>query len=140
MNPVIKLIFSVGLLFIFLPFNSMAQDNTSQTNRSFRLSGSSKSQRIILNVDPATTQLNLNVRSRVRQGSLKIEIYDPNNVKRENFSIEGQQTSNTTSSEMVEGRISKIIDDPKSGEWLIKIIPTTSHGDIQINTRQVSKQ
>ena len=140
MNRVIKVIFNVCLLALFLPLTSAAQDNSYQTDRTIRFNGNSRAERVILNIDDETKELHLKIRSRIREGSLKIEIYDPSGGKRGNFVIEGQLGTNATSSESVEGRISKSIPTPQQGEWIIKIIPVGVHGQIWIKSDQVLEQ
>ena len=112
----------------------------------------------VVAVSEQDNTLNLKIQSKIREGELTIEIYDPKNEKRGNYSI-GSQVKTTKSNsnktdmdkelellgtlmgvrkESVQGTITRTIKDPVKGNWVVKIIPKNVKGLVTIVSDQLS--
>jgi len=109
---------------------------TSETkmdlSRNIRLVNDSKPEEISINIQQKTKWLNLSINSTVSSGKLTIELYDPNNVKQGNFTVETQL--NSIAKETVSGNFQKSLLNPQVGNWKVKIIPTEASGMIKIQS------
>ena len=109
-------------------------NNTSQTNvntrRSIRIDKDSKPKEVSINVKSNTKKLDIAINTSVSEGKIKIELYNPEGLLKGSFIVETQV--GTATAERVNGNIRKHLKEPKSGAWIIKIIPTTATGEISI--------
>ncbi|MCU4177049.1 hypothetical protein [Carboxylicivirga sp. N1Y90] len=100
--------------------------------RTIELEHDSKTEEVFIEIKEKDQQLLLVISSSVRDGKLTIELYDPNNTKQGNYTIETQLQSKKK--EQVNGNIRKAINEPQSGNWRVKIIPKDVTGDVKIVT------
>lgn len=140
-----KIWYSILILFTFLFISqiSFSQSSTFDLNRQVNLyPKDSEDKNIILNVTKNTYALSLNISCKVLLGDLTIELYDPNDVKQGEFSIESQMEgkipligNDENEREVVEGNIRKDISNPIVGNWLIKLIPDKTVARINIKSK-----
>ena len=145
MKKMVKLVSATLLaMFIFAGF-AMGQNESTliKLNRNIRLNGDSEKEEVKVEVNEKTKLFILKIRSDIRAGALTIEISDPNGEKKGNFSVGSQLNMTIKNSkgenskkETVHGEINKIFKEPLTGNWIIKIIPSKSHGIVRINTKQ----
>lgn len=141
-------VFSITLLTMAMSVGScLAQTNHTVLNmdRKIDLNGDSTTEEIKIEVQKGTSGLEMAISSVIRSGSLTIEIYNPNGEKKGNFSVGGQLKPSTIDrnkkdgggkSEVANGRITKYIENPQLGNWVIKIIPERAEGGVSITSRQ----
>ena len=82
----------------------------------------------------STEFLHIEVTCIVEFGSLTMEIYNPNNTKQGQFSVEGQVKKNVSGNieEMVSGNLVKNLENPTQGTWIIKLIPKNVTGTMNV--------
>ena len=145
-------------LFVITSFISGQDATTFNLERQIILNGESENIEILLSVSEQDNTLNLKIQSKIREGELTIEIYDPKNEKKGNYSI-GSQVKNTQSNsnktdmdkelellgtligvrkESVQGTITRTIKDPVKGNWVVKIIQKNVKGLVTIVYDQLS--
>lgn len=141
-------VFSITLLTIAMSIGScLAQTNHTvlDMDRQIDLHGDSTTEEIKIEIQKGTAGLDLSINSMIKAGSLTIEIYNPDGVKKGNFSVGGQLKPSTIDrnkrdgggkKELANGRISKYIEKPKLGNWVIKIIPEHAEGGVHIRSKQ----
>ena len=134
--------FILSLSFYLLP--GMAQNSQIATTlsgqpetmfnmtRMIELDKDSEKEEIIIDVKENTQKFRLSINSGIENGTLTIELYDPKNVKKGNFTIGTQLKSSKR--ETVNGDINKSIKEPEVGQWKVMIIPKNVSGAIQIKT------
>ena len=146
MKTLVKLIAGTLTMIILFTNLSFGQGTVLNLKRSISLSGDSKTEEIEIKVEDETLNLNISIKSTVKVGGLTIEIYDPNGVKRGNFSVGSQLNLNRRSSglkdsksknEVVNGQIEKKVKEPIVGNWIIKIIPNKAKGSVSILSKQI---
>jgi len=113
----------------FSPKNSETKVNMVRT---IQLENDSKTEDVFIEIKEKTQKLQIMISSSVKGGKLTIELYDPNDMKQGNFTIETQLKSEKK--EQVNGNINKSIIEPQFGKWWVKIIPKDVTGDLKINT------
>lgn len=143
-------------------FISGQDATTFNLERQIILNGESENIEILLSVSGQDNALNLKIQSKIQEGELTIEIYDPKNEKKGNYSI-GSQVKTTQSNikkndmdneferelellgtimgvrkESVQGTITRTIKDPLKGNWVVKIIPKNVKGRVTIVSDQLS--
>lgn len=134
-----------------------SQNTRFDLNRTIILGNSEKFEsnseirNVILKVDKKTAAFSLNIACKVQLGILTVEIYDPNGEKQGEFSIESHRKSKMSingskvsifrnpKSENVEGNISKQINEPVKGNWIVKLIPKGAIADINIQSQFINK-
>jgi len=100
--------------------------------RTIRLENDSKTDEVFIEIKEKTKKLQIIINSSVIDGTLTIELSDPNGIKQGNFSIGTQLKSEKK--EQVNGNIEKSIIEPQFGKWRVKIIPKNVTGNINVNT------
>ncbi len=135
MNNLTKFIISSLFIFLFIT-PSFGQYTGFNVQRNIELNNTSKTRDIKINLDQNITTLNLSIEALIKKGILSIEIYNSQNEKLENFSIEGSLENDDTINETVSGQINKVIEKPIKGIWIIKIIPNNVTGAIYILSQQ----
>lgn len=115
--------------------NSDSESNFELT-RSISFENDSKSREISIDIQPGTKRFDVNIKSRVLQGGLTLEIYDENNKKRGFFKIR-RQIDSEFDSEVTTGNFNKSITDPSPGEWKVMIIPAKATGEVFIKTYSI---
>ncbi|MEM7186862.1 MAG: hypothetical protein AAF466_09400 [Bacteroidota bacterium] len=144
MTKSIKLITAVVIFLMTTPL-AFAQHSSchSTLTRSIKLDNSSKKEEIKIEVADDVKCLGIGLNSTISEGSLTVEIFDPNGDKQGNFSVESQMSSSSSSegknSEMVCGQLNKTIKEPMKGDWVVKLKPKKVTGKIQINSYQSDK-
>ncbi len=145
MKKMVKLVSATLLaILIFAGFAMGQNENTLiKLNRNIRLNGDSEKEEVKVEVNEKTKLFILKIRSDIRAGALTIEISDPNGEKKGNFSVGSQlnmsmknRKEKNSKKETVHGEINKIFKEPLTGNWIIKIRPSKSHGIVRINTKQ----
>lgn len=99
--------------------------------RAIKLEKDSKPEEIIINIKQKTQRLELMIISSVSNGKLTIEVYDPNDIKQGNYTVGTQLSSEKR--EEVNGIIRKSLNEPQTGNWKVKIIPSDATGRINIH-------
>ncbi|WP_167616193.1 hypothetical protein [Maribellus sediminis] len=142
-----------GLLLITLFYypsqaqiNSFKEKTSYNLHRSIEMQKDSDVKEIKIEVTEEDCIFNLRVQSTINAGSLKLEIFDPTGKNQGNFSIGCQiDLDNTIQeisqrkskvSESVHGLTSKLINNPKLGNWIVKISPQKTTGKIIIDFNQ----
>lgn len=113
-------------------FSSQGSRTKVDMERRIELEHDSKTEEVFIEIKEKDQQLLLLISSSVRDGKLTIELYDPNNIKQGNYTIETQLKSKK--GEQVNGNIRKSISEPQTGKWRVKIIPKDVTGDVKIIT------
>ena len=136
-----RLLIILPLIF-FVCNTSLAQGTDFKMTRNLGFKESSKMQNVNIKIAEKTSTLTLSINCAVRQGIVTIEIYDPNNEKQGEFTIEAIESEGDGSlfselNEGVSGNINKLINDPSLGNWSIKFIPKDATGRVNIQSRQV---
>lgn len=112
--------------------SSKSAETKVDLQRTIRLEKDSKPEDIIINIKQKTQRFELMINSSVSIGKLTIEVYDPNDTKQGNYTVGTQLNSNKK--EMVNGNIRKSLNEPQTGNWKVKIIPSDATGNIKIQT------
>lgn len=112
--------------------SSKESETKVDLQRTIRLEKDSKPEEIIINIKQKTQRFELMINSSVSYGKLTIEVYDPNDTKQGNFTVGTQ--FNSEKIEMVNGNIRKSLNEPQTGNWKVKIIPSDATGQIRIQT------
>ncbi|MEO5601548.1 MAG: hypothetical protein ABIR06_11545 [Cyclobacteriaceae bacterium] len=110
--------------------STVRSDTRVTLQREITLDKDSKSEEVILKIEDDVDRFELIINSKVITGNLKIEVYDPKGNKQGTFSV-GTQL-NGEKSERVNGKISKSLKHPQSGNWKVNIFPTKATGIITI--------
>lgn len=134
---------TLGILFLAMLFTTTTSAQISQAvektsfniHRTIELTKATRSQDIKIEVNEKECRFNLRINSKVMDGKVKVEIYDPKGKKQGNFSV-GCQMDSDNSKEMVNGMITKAIEKPELGDWKVKIIPTKAVGKVTIQFSQ----
>ena len=103
--------------------------------RNIEFDKNSSDDEIVILIDENTQSFGYMIETRLYKGELTIELYDPNNVKRDSFKIRTQLKS--AKSEIVSGTIKDILYKPEKGEWKIKIITNSASGSVNINQNTI---
>jgi hypothetical protein len=142
-------------LFVMTSFISGQEEATTfNLERQIILNGESENLEVILSVSEQDNGLILKIKSNIQEGDLTIEIYNPKNEKQGNYSIGSQLKSTKSSSnknqtekelealginkEKVQGTITRSIENPLKGNWVVKIIPKNAKGMVTIVSDQLS--
>lgn len=146
-----KRLLSISILLIAMFTNqsiiSQNESSTFELKRSIKLTEEDTDiQNITLNITEKTVYVGLGISCKVFLGNLKIELYDPNGKKHDEFSVESQikdksdgKTDNFYEKETVEGQIEKILNNPIKGNWIVKIIPQGALASIEIGSRFITQ-
>ena len=125
-----------SLIFSFTAFGQIVTSKSSETRvdlqRTIRLEKDSMPEEVIIYIKQKTQRFELLINSSVTIGKLTIEVYDPNDTKQGNFTV-GTQL-NSEKKEMVNGNIRKLLNEPQTGNWKVKIIPSNATGNVKIQT------
>ncbi len=108
------------------------------TNRTINLTKNSGSNSITVDVSENAFQLLLKVNCHLESGTIDVEIYDPENTKVGEFSLDGniKYKENKGWGQDTQGSINKKVVNPLAGEWTIKIKTETATGILAIQTNQ----
>jgi len=151
MKKITTPLFSLLLITLFCfpshaQINSFKEKTSYNLHRSIEMQDDSDVKEIKIEVNEEDCMFNLRVKSSINAGSLKLEIFDPAGKKQGNFSIGCQIDSdkslqdssrrNGKISESVNGLTSKLIDNPMLGNWVVKISPEKTSGNITIDFNQ----
>lgn len=140
-----KISHPISVLFIalFISQLTFSQNTRFEINRSinFHPKKDIEPTNIIIKVDKQTVNFFLDISCKVRLGGLTVEIYDPKGEKQGEFSIESQMDkklpltgSDENEREIVNGNISKQINEPIKGDWFVKLIPNNTFANILIKS------
>lgn len=164
--PSISIILAFLLVLIPLMVKSQSSntlisyDETQvELTRNINLENDSKNENVTIVVNEASVRLELIIFANLNKGSVDIEIYSPSGQKESNITVGsprgvhprwwrtflGQKEWNITvgsqtasyKEEIVNGTIKKILTEPDSGEWIIKLNPENASGSISINSKTV---
>ncbi len=84
--------------------------------------------------------LKVTINSSFSEGVVVVEIIDPKGEKQGSFTLKRDEPivngDNTSSSEVVDGFITKLFRFPIKGEWIIRSLPTAATGNMEIDIRQ----
>ncbi len=124
---------------------TIQQNTIFRTSNSIELRGTSDIREIKIEVTDEGCNFSFDLSGEIQHGSLKIEIFDPKGKKRGSFST-GIQTENnlvkpenqkkSNYEERIRGEIMQ--QNASSGVWIIKIIPTNAHGNLNFRNQQSS--
>ena len=131
---------SILILTLFISQTLIAQKTQFNLDRNIQLKNQDSNEKNIkINVASNTSSLNLLIASFVYLGNVTIEIFDPNGLKKGNFSVESQVEETIPISgepnETVQGQINQRIESPIKGTWIVKIRPTKAVGTVNIQTQ-----
>lgn len=142
-----------GILFIVLFSTSVYAQKRSSINHTLRLelNEESQSRDIIINVLDENCNINFDVKGSIRTGKLSFEIYDPEGKKQRSISLNSVDITNDfvesitketkislSNNESIQGQTRLKLKNPKTGEWIIKIIPENAIGQIDIRAFKTS--
>jgi hypothetical protein len=100
----------------------------------------SKKSEVKINVTEDQNWLSLKIHSYFETGSVLTEILDPTGAKIGTFTVKTEDQvnlgENTTTRENVTAEFVKVFRFPKTGEWIIRALPTSASGSITININQ----
>ena len=132
------------ILIFLVPLLSFGQDQRNNVSairnsetkveleRTIRLENDSGAEDVLIEISEKTRRLELMIVSKVRNGKVTIEIYDPKGIKQGSYTVGTLLSSEKE--ETVNGNIKKSLFEPQVGKWKIKIIPIDATGAIQIQT------
>ena len=123
-------------------------DHTSfNLQRQISLNEDSEKKEILIPISGPIVRFTINIASRISEGELTIEMYDPSGEKQGNYSVDNQisarldksdKNAKMTNKEIVTGKIDKSIEYPISGNWKVLIIPKNASGELLIESNQMS--
>jgi hypothetical protein len=80
--------------------------------------------------------LGISIQSQFSKGIVVVEIFDPKGDKQGSYTLKTEETvvlgDNTSSGEVVTGEFDKYFKLPINGEWIIRAVPTSATGTIQL--------
>ncbi len=129
------------------PGQPQIDKTTFNLQREISLNEDSEKKEILLPVSGPIVRFTISIGSRITEGELTIEVYDPNGEKQGNYSVDNQISSRLyksdknakmMSKEIVTGKIDKSIEYPISGNWKVLIIPNNASGQLVIESNQMS--
>jgi hypothetical protein len=101
-------------------------------HRTIRLDNESELLEVLIDIKNNVQRLELWINSSVTYGKLTIEVYDPDGIKRGNYSIGNQMGLEIQ--ETANGNIRKSLFEPQPGDWKVKVIPNEATGTIKFST------
>ncbi|MGB3466336.1 MAG: hypothetical protein WBA74_13745 [Cyclobacteriaceae bacterium] len=140
-----KLYYVLTLLLVVLATDLSAQTKISGTgtqdsseeffklNREILFNETSRQKDITIDVDASTREFNIEIKSVINAGKLKVEIFDNNGMKQGTFKI-SKQTQADDYDETASGSFNKLIANPTIGTWIVRISPEEAIGGINIQT------
>ncbi len=145
-KAIIYSVFVLGFLtFTVLPSTGQITSAEEKSNTNFKLT-----RKVALTQDSEITEIKINCKENmdhfsisiagiVYKGNLKIEILNPKGRKIDSFDIESHLSKDIKSQSVTEweknkvfGEIRKSFDNPLPGKWIVKIIPDSVFGDVNI--------
>jgi hypothetical protein len=128
-----KVILIITIILIPALIWAQKKESKGSTSLSFEstFDNDSKPDDITFNIEPGTESLNLRVMSLVKSGMIVVEIYDPANNKQGGFSVGSKPSGENKKSS---GTFQKLLKEPLSGTWTVKIAPTAAKGTVQVET------
>jgi len=156
MKKLLKIVLGVLLFSIFVVSSIYGQERTNfSVHRNLKFYRDSEVKGVKFEVNEKNCRFNLSINSSVKGGNIKIEIIDPNNKKRGDFSVgclatlkaeeikvdldKKKSKSKVTCKEKkkyyetVTGSINKSIENPTNGVWTIRVIPQNAVGNVTIS-------
>ena len=133
----------LGLMLLLLSGSMlMAQATDFTTTRRLGFNNSTKTQTVEIDTPKNSSSLGLQILCTVKNGAVKIEIFNPSGKKEGEFSVESTENEGSNSlfdllDEGVSGEINKMIYEPHVGSWKIKFIPENATGKVQIVSRLI---
>ena len=130
----------VAVLFAFSSF-CFAQEELSLA-RSWSLSFDNESEKAEVKVKMTDeyNYMKFIVNSSFTKGKMLVELIDPNGKKQGNFTVKAygeiKKGKNTNSKSRVAGNMQKAFKHPLIGTWIIRAIPSSATGELQINVQQ----
>lgn len=100
--------------------------------RDITLDNDSKTEDVIVAIEPRTEAIDLMISTTIEAGKLTIELFNPSGVKQGNFTVETQL--DVKKQERVAGKLQKSLEEPQPGNWKIRIVPTAVKGSVRIQT------
>lgn len=132
MKKSIKSIFGILIsILLFTSFTFSQEQTMFNIQRTIELKHESQIKEVKFEMNEKDCRFDLRISSVVQKGEVTVEIYDPNGKKQGNFSV-GCQVGSEDSLEIVNGMITKRIDNPILGDWKVKISPNNANGKVTI--------
>jgi len=107
-----------------------AQNGKTKLNESFNLELESFSKKFSFDVE-GTHRLQMEVKSKIKDGTLEVNIYTPDGKKEHCFTLEADIGISGAKGEM-----NQDADDPFNGQWIVEVISNKALGDLKINIKQ----
>ena len=112
-------------------------------NENFTMSGEDSKIKSVKIKITNKNALFFNINGDINSGNVLIEILNPNGKKEGELSLEHRKVSTPKTETMLSGNTSgslnKTINSPEIGDWLVKITPEKSNGNINISVAQYIK-
>jgi hypothetical protein len=122
-----------------------SSNETVTTQRSTRLifDGASSPSEVKVNITDDNNFLGIRISSEFYQGRFTLELIDPKGNKRGTYILKSDDAvvtgSHTESSESVNGSLAKDFINPEKGTWIIKAIPQSARGKMEVKIIQKSR-
>ena len=109
---------------------------TIHRSRSLGFQNESKKSEVKITMTNEYNYLGISIRSKFIKGTLVVEIFDPKGDKQGSYTLKTEETvvlgENTISGEQVSGEFDKYFKFPINGEWIIRAVPTSATGTIEL--------
>lgn len=109
---------------------------TIKRSRSMGFQNESKKSEVKITMTNEYNYLGISIRSKFIKGTVVVEIFDPKGDKQGSYTLKTEETvvlgDNTTSGEQVSGEFDKYFRLPINGEWIIRAVPTSATGTIEL--------
>ena len=119
-------------LITLISFNAslMAQSENGRIDEKLNLNLESFTIKYNIEVK-AEGQFNFDIRSKIKDGTLTINIYTPDGEKDHCIVLDASIGHSTA-----KGSISESLDNPFAGTWVVEVISDRALGDLRINAKQ----
>jgi hypothetical protein len=101
-----------------------------------RFAGESKASEVKIKMTDEYNYLKILINSNFSSGQITVELLDPKGEKRGEYNLKSNEMiitgSNTTVQEEVSGNLQKDFFNPLKGEWIIRAIPVSAEGTINV--------
>ena len=108
-----------------------------ERTRNLQFKNESEKAEVKVKVSDEFNFLKINVGCHLKQGDVRVEIFDPSGELKANLKILSESNltkgKNTTIKESVNGEIEKAYRNPMKGDWIVRVTPENATGNVRIN-------
>ena len=144
MKTLVKILVVTSAMMILMIQYCFAQEYTRlERSKEIYFNVESEQTESIVSIDRENSILELRIRATLNEGTIYLEVQNPDGEKKGNFTVKSSEShnikkgKNTEIKEKVSGELSKIFRNPPSGDWIIVIKPEKAIGMVQIQTTTI---